>query len=165
MERRKPDYEDEKIREWRADPDMGIPERDSTVLDIDLEREEIYESRVYEVTQEALNSLALEVVVGRPERLPPSVLQRLFESLAGSSFRILAKQDREDKRLTWVQISILGGRRDLMEQVDRRPEEEFRSFVMAFESDAVAGGLAHEPTVVTLEEWRQHEQRNRVDST
>ena len=30
--------------------------------------------------------LALDVVIGRPERLPPSVLQRLFESLAGSCF-------------------------------------------------------------------------------
>ena len=42
MERRGPDYEDEKIRAWRVRPGEGRPERDPSVLDIDLKREEIY---------------------------------------------------------------------------------------------------------------------------
>ena len=44
MERRGPDYEDEKIRAWRVRPDEGRPDSDPSVLDIDLKREEIYEA-------------------------------------------------------------------------------------------------------------------------
>jgi len=154
MERRGPDYEDEKILAWRVRPAEGRPERDPSVLDIDLKREEIYESRVYEVAPEALKDAALNILANNPEREPSDVLKRLLESLDDATFRILAKQDHEDKLLTWMPISRLGGARALIARLDRKPEADFRAYVAEFEADGVSSGTVYPPTVVTLDEWR-----------
>ena len=165
MERRGPDYEDEKIRAWRVRPGEGRPERDPSVLDIDLKREEIYESRVYEVTPEALKYIALDTLANNPGRDPSDVLKRLLESLDDATFRILAKQDHEDQLLTWVHVSRLGGTRTLIARVDRKPEADFRAFVPEFEASGIRSGTVYPPTVVTLDEWREHARHNQSDST
>ena len=164
MERREPDYEDEKIRAWRVSPREGRPERDPSVLDIDLKREEIYESRVYAVTPEALKYIALDTLANNPEKDPSLVLKRLIESLDDATFRILAKQDREEKLLTWVHISRLGGTRALINRFDRKPEADFRAYVAEFEADAFSSRSVYPPAVVTLDEWREHAQRTQSDS-
>ena len=165
MERRTPDYEDEKIRAWRVSPAEGWPERDPSVLDIDLKREEIYESRVYEVTPEALKYIALDTLANNPEKDPSDVLKRLIESLDDASFRILAKQEREGQQLlTWVHISRLGGTRAVINRFERKPEAEFRAYVAEFEADGISAGTVYPPTVVTLDEWREHAQRTQSDS-
>lgn len=165
MERRGLDYEDEKIRAWRVRPGESQSERDPSVLDIDLEREEIYESRVYEVTPEALKYIALDTLANNPESDPSDVLKRLLESLDDATFRILAKQDHEDKLLTWLHISRPAGTRALIVRVDCKPEADFRRFVAEFETDGISAGTVHPPTVVTLDEWREHARHNQSDST
>ena len=157
MERRQPDFEDEKIRYWKARPEDVQAERDPTVLDIDLATEEIYESRVYQVTNEALRSIALEILAQHPELPPEAVLIGLLDGLRDSSFRIMAKRDRADELISWNHSSMIGESRELIEHVERQPEDEFRAFVGAFEEDTLAAGVVHPPTVVTLEEWRAHE--------
>lgn len=50
MLEREPDFEDEKVRAWAVgpeDPGGGEFEGESTLLTLDMEREEIYESRAY----------------------------------------------------------------------------------------------------------------------
>ena len=165
MERRGPDYEDEKIRAWRVRPGEGRPESDPSVLDIDVKREEIYESRVYEVTPEVLKYIALDTLANNPENEPSDVLKRLLASLDDATFRILAKQDYADKLLTWVHVSKLGGTRALIERVDRKPEADFRAYVAKFEADGISAGTVYPPTVVTLDEWREHARYNPPDST
>lgn len=156
MERRQPDFEDEKIRYWKAEERDVAPERDPSVLEIDLAREEIFESRVYSVTNDALGSIALQILEDYPDLPTFPVFVSLVESLSDASFRILAKRNLSDHLLTWVHVSQLGGTKSLLERVDLRPEEEFRSFVSAFEDDVLGANVAHPPTVVTLEEWQAH---------
>lgn len=165
MEQRRPDYEDEKIRFWKERLEGRVPERDPTVLDIDLTREEIFESRVYSVNPETYVSVVIDVLADHANIPPELVLQRLIEGLDDSSFRFLAKREREGEQLlSWIQISLFGGRRELIERVDARPEDAFRESVGRFEADALAGGVVFPPTVVTLDEWRQHELRDRPQS-
>ena len=50
MVEREPSFEDDKIRTWTFGPDGGAPEEfedDPTLMHVDVEREEIYESRTY----------------------------------------------------------------------------------------------------------------------
>lgn len=162
MERRGPDYEDEKIRLWKERPEGRVPERDPTVLDIDLAREEIFESRVYSVNPDSYVSVAIDVLADHTNIPPELVLQRLIEGLDDSTFRFLAKRERGGEQLvTWIQISLFGGQRELLERVDGQPEGAFRESVGRFEADALAGGVVFPPLVVTLDEWRQHELRDR----
>lgn len=156
-ERREPDFEDEKIRYWKARSEGVPPEQDPTILDIDLAREEIFESRVYGVTNEALRSVAMELLANFPDLPPEVVLIGLLDGLRGSSFRIMAKRDRSDGLITWNHASTIGDSNELIERIDRRPEEEFRAFVEVFEADVMTAGVVYEPTVVTVEEWRQHQ--------
>ena len=68
MERRQPDYEDERVRQWRARPEERREwGTDSTVMDVDLTREEIYESRVYDVRVDQVVDLLIEEVAEEPE--------------------------------------------------------------------------------------------------
>ena len=68
MERREPDFEDERLRYWQAPRNTEHRWRaDPTVLDVDLATEHIYESRVYNVRPELLVDFAIEAMVERPE--------------------------------------------------------------------------------------------------
>lgn len=155
-ERHEPDFEDEKIRYWKARPEDVLPERDPTILDIDLAKEEIFVSRVYVVTNEALHSVAMELLANFPDLPLEVVLIGLLDGLRGSSIRIMAKRDRSDGLITWNHASRIGDSNELIERVDRRPEADFRAFVTEFEADVEAAGVVYPPTVVTVEEWRQH---------
>jgi len=161
MERREPDYEDEKLRFWAARKDENLPttEDDPTVLSVDLAREEIFESRVYDVRQDAIAAVAAQVIVDHPEVPPEGILVTYMQSAHDSSFRILAKRDKGGQLLTWALVGVFAGRRELIARHDEEPEPIFREFVAEFEGDALEGGLVNPPAVVTVKEWRAYEQQ------
>jgi hypothetical protein len=160
MERRQPDFEDEKLRYWAAPKEtdnLPTAEGDPTVLGVDLVREEIFESRVYQVRREAMAELAAELIADHPEVPPEQFLTSYFRAGNDSSFRFFAKRDREKKQLTWLLISVFAGERQLLERHDQEPESAFREAVSAFEADALADGVVDPPAVITLEEWRRYD--------
>lgn len=162
MERREPDFEDEKLRFWAARKDEAnfpTPEDDPTVLGVDLATEEVFESRVYDIRRDVMAAIAAELIADSPEVPPEEILVTYMHAANDSSFRIFAKREKAEQLLTWVFVGVFAGRRELIERRDRQPELKYREFVTAFETDAVEGGVVGPPTVVTLEEWRAHEQQ------
>ncbi len=161
MERRPPDFEDEKIRAWRATPEEqpGLSERDPTTLSIDMATEEIFESRVYAVNADAYLRVFADVLNEHPDVPAELLLARLAQGLDNSTFRFLAKRTRGKDELTWIQITDFGGQRGLIERGERQPEASFRESVAAFEGDALAGEVVYEPAVVTVEEWSRYDER------
>jgi hypothetical protein len=159
MERREPEFEDERLRFWRAQRgDAGEFEANPAVLDVDFATEEIFESRVYQVDPVALFALTAEALASNPQIPAWEFAMALDEAIQDASLRILAKRHKDDGKLTFLLTGSFAGRRSLLERHDRVDEAAFREFVSAFEADTVAPGFLAPPTVVTLEEWRTYRQ-------
>lgn len=152
---REQEFEDDKIRTWKARAGER-PQRDPTVMDVDLEREELYESRTYSLRPEALTGLGLAAVLTDPAG---DAREPLISHLGihEASLKLLAKQDRADKQITSILVSVFYGERTLLDRWDRIDEPEFRRRVRALNEMAVERGPFESPLVVTLEEWRQYE--------
>jgi hypothetical protein len=163
MERRDPDYEDEKLRFWseRKEEPLRSVEDDPTVLSVDLAREEIFESRVYNLRREAVAAIAADLIADRPDIPPEGILVTYMETANDSSFRIFAKREKAEQLLTWVFIGVFGNRRALFDRHEREPESVYREFVAGFEGDALTDGVVEPPTVITIDEWRGYEQQQR----
>lgn len=160
---REPDFEDEKIRLWRAAKDQPLDagERDPTTLDINAETEEIYESRTYgmrfspEIFGLFLQSLG-ERVGDLDDSLLPELLQRLEISLAEASIKILAKRCKQDGRITYLIVGLSPEKRTLLTREELVRESVYRKRVSNFEHDMLRSGIVPEPMVVTLKEWRRY---------
>ncbi len=134
---------------------------DPTTLAVDFANEEIYESRVYQVRPEALMLLAAEAISEHPDSDPVEVLVATEAPLREAAFRFMAKRDRQDGLLTYILVGVSAGRRDLLERQDKVGESLFRESVRAFEESIMQGGVVEAPAVVTLDEWRVYERRQR----
>ncbi|MCA9852253.1 MAG: hypothetical protein KC482_01410 [Dehalococcoidia bacterium] len=157
-ERRGPDFEDERIRGWRARPEDRFGEEDDpTVMAVDADREEIFESRVYQVRAEYIERAMLQSVADEPSLLAAMFL---LADADDATFRVLAKRDKASGRLSFMMAGRIGEFRALLGKEDDVDEERFREFVGSFESDAYARGLVYPPAVVTLDQWRAYDPRN-----
>src|SRR3990170_5324745 len=99
MREREPDFEDDKIRMWRARPEGGEEEfeADDSVLSIDAETEEIYESRIYGLNPPpellALGALlAVELGEGTDGSPFMASLGEIVGRIADSAVKVLAKR-------------------------------------------------------------------------
>jgi hypothetical protein len=165
MIEREPDFEDEKIRAWSAKPEDRKVKRDPTLLPLDVEKEEIFESRVYHFrpSSTALFYLIELFASQHPEakKLDPkeiaSVATELMEEI---SFKFLAKRRKEDGAITSLLVVAASDRRSLLAHLDQVAESEYRQVVEIFEESFLTErGILAPPLVVTLEEWRRYSQK------
>lgn len=162
---REPDFEDEKIRFWlhplegkQADEFKGEP----TVLSIDSETEEIFESRTYRL-RVTIDDAPLAFRLALAEKAlsqPEADLEKLVEDatafLADASFKFLAKRRKDEDIVTYILLFQSQGVRQLLLRNDRVAVESYRKMVAEFEQDFLGRGLVFEPLVVDVEEWRSY---------
>jgi hypothetical protein len=165
MKEREPNYEDDRMRGWLRKPkeqnreDLG---EDPTIVTIDEETEEIFESRTYRLrpTPETF-SLALDIVRAR---MGPRMIRMQPEALADHVaaivqdpvIKFLAKRRKEDGRITHLLVAITGGSRQLLDRQDWVEEDDYRRTVECFEQLPLSRATLSPPAVVTLEQWRRY---------
>jgi hypothetical protein len=165
MKEREPDFEDDKMRAWLRKPQEenweGLGE-DPTVMTIEEETEEIFESRTYHLrpTPEAY-LLALDVLRATMDpqmlRLPPELLaDRVVGMVDDTMIKFLAKRRKEDGRITHILVAITGGSRRLLDQGDWVEEDQYRKTVDCFEELPLSKAILTQPAVVTLDDWRRY---------
>lgn len=159
MERREPDFEDERLRYWQAPRSAEHRwSADPTVLDVDLASEHIYESRIYNVRQDLLIDFAVEAMVERPE-IPLDQFEALLTGSVDAAFRLLAKQRKSDGLLTYQMVGQFGPSRRVLAHEDLVEEQRYREFVASFEDDA--GQVISEPAVIERDQWQAYEEQGR----
>ena len=165
MIERQPDFEDEKIRLWKTragDQEGGEFEGDPTLLSLDVEQEEIFESRTYRFQRgpEAFHYL-LDLVTSRRPKLgfsPQQVVQAAAELMEVTVFKFLAKRRKEDGLITSLLVASAPNSRSRLSRQDWVEEAEYREAVQGFEESFLPEGVLAQPLVVTLEEWQGYSQ-------
>lgn len=155
MERREPDFEDERLRYWQAPrTEAHRWESDPVVLDVDLATERLYESRIYHVREDVLVDLAVKSISENPD-IPLDEFEGLLTASVDAAFRMMAKQRKEDGLLTFLLVGQFGeGRRPLVRE-DLVEENRYRQFVAAFEQDV--SGVVDPPSIIDQEQWLTYE--------
>ena len=157
---REPDFEDDKIRMWQYAKDTPPPSRepDETVMDVNFQTEEIYESRSYPVLQHPASALLIaERIAAQGRRLTPREQALLVTCvIEESSIRVLSKRRHDDGRMTYLITMVNGYGRLLVERADLGGEDEFRNSVEGLERDLAMPDLLGEPTVISADEWRRY---------
>lgn len=167
MIEREPNFEDEKIRVWAITPeDQKVEdfEGDPTMLSLDAEREEIFESRTYRFrpSPEALHYL-MDLIVsqqchGELSLAVEEVPRAAAELMEDVSFKCLAKRRKEDGLITCSLIATTPDSRSLLSWHECIEEAQYRLMVQEFESVFLPEGVLTQPLVVALEEWRRYSQ-------
>ena len=161
---REPDFEDERIQMWRARR-LGSASSDfidESVLSVDLEKEEVFESRVYPLVPHpatlafAESRLQSSPAPGDPARLLEE-LQRVIEQ---SALKVASKRSRADGQITYLVAAIGSEGGALIEQHQVPDEASYRRAVLELEEDLLVPGLVDEPSITTLDEWRWYEQQS-----
>jgi len=159
---RQPDYEDERVRQWRARPEERREwGTDPTVMDVDLTREEIYESRVYDVHVDHVVDLLIEEVAEEPELAEVLLAALQVNAERDVTMRLTAKRHLADGLISFAMVGVIGRMRDLIDREDLVPEPRYRTYVEEFETAMVDGGVVDAPTVIDVEGWRSYERLNR----
>jgi hypothetical protein len=165
MTERKPDFEDEKIRVWAPGPqdqERGEFKEDPTMMCLDVEHEEVFESRTYRfhASPEALQYLIGHIISQQPELrfYPEAVLQVTTKLLEDTTFKFLAKRRKEDGLITSLLIVVSDDDRCLLSRQERVEESEYRQAGHEFETCFLPPGVLTAPLIVTLEEWRRYSQ-------
>ena len=164
---REPDFEDERIRMWKMlqEPRQRPEAVDETVLAVDLENEEVYESRIYPLrpSPEMLTLIA----VRRPEIVtaagsPEDFLDAVRPIIEKSALKVLTKRSRSDGHITYL-VAVAGPDvRVLLERGELPDEASFRRFVTNLEEDLLIPGVVGEPAVTPVEQWRRYELEDRA---
>lgn len=162
MLEREPDYEDPRIRAWTQSADDRDAEeygRDPTIISLDMEKEEVYESRTY-CLRLGLETLAYltDLVAGRQSEMrmtPREVRDAVVELMGGITFKFLSKRRKEDGLISSKLVVVRGGDRALLLNHDWVGEEFYREGVRRFEEEFLPQGVLGQPLVVTLEQWRR----------
>lgn len=137
------------------------PERDDpTVMAIDLETEEIYESRVYPLRPHPV-ALALlaqaAAATGRP--VTAEAFAHFVDSfLEETSLKVLAKRRKRDGGIAYIVVAVNPFQRAALQQGEVADEAAYRQLIARLEEALLAPGLLGEPLVISSEEWRQYEQ-------
>ena len=165
MKEREPDYEDEKIRITqlnREKPPWPDLDKDPTVIAIDEETEEVFESRVYHPrTDPETFSVLLHMLCQRIGRhlleIPPQdVAHCATDIIAGTDVKFLAKPRTEDGPITYMLIGISRCSRSLPDRQGLLDEADYRRAVQEFEELCFYNTILSPSAVVTVEEWRPY---------
>ena len=165
MAEREPDFEDEKIRSWQTEPGVGDAEgseEDPTVISLDVEREEIYESRVYhfragpKALSYFVNLLLSPVAEGVTGLAWEEVIPKATEMMEQIVIKMLAKRRKEDGRILSLLIAVAPDSRRLLARQGWVEESQYRQAVQTLERDFLPEGVLAPPQIVTLEEWRRY---------
>ena len=149
------EFEDDRIRRWREDQPGGEREPDPTVLDLNLETEDVLESRTYGLSERFLEHAADQIQAAAEPFVAPALIEILLESASRTSFKILAKCRKEDQRVTFMFVLVTSEERFLIDREDLVDEARFREFVADVER-GLLGDVANPPTVITRDEWPQY---------
>lgn len=121
MIEREPSFEDERIRTWTYSAERGEPEtfeEDPTVMHLDVEREEIFESRIYRFRPdpEVLLYLIDQTTVSLSEQSPSpeEIVQFAKELMEDTTFKLLAKRNKPDGLVSSLLVAAGGGERFLL---------------------------------------------------
>ena len=171
MIERDPDFEDEKIRIWSArEEDQRVRkfEGDPTMLSLDIENEEIFESRTYRFRQgPGVLLYLIDLLVSRchqgkleldPEKAPETAAELMEET----TFKFLAKRRKEDGSIRSLLVAITADRRTLLAGQEWVGETEYRQAVEEFEANFLPKGILNPPLVVALEEWRHYSRQGPI---
>ncbi|MBC7264781.1 MAG: hypothetical protein H5T64_10580 [Chloroflexi bacterium] len=165
MKEREPNFEDEKIRAWVKRPkehDFESLDQDPTIISIDGETEEIYESRAYHFrpSPETVFLLLGMLVERMGEQLAEISAEQVgdwvTDLLENGGIKFLAKRRKEDGRITYILIGISRTSRWLLDRQELVEESNYRQAVEEFEGHPLTKALLSAPAVVTLEEWRRY---------
>ena len=165
MIEREPDFEDQKIRAWTFGEDHREDQQfegDPTMLSLNMEKEEIFESRAYRFQTSPEASLyLLNLVTSRQHHLALSLeesVQAATELMEGITFKFLAKRTKEDGLITSLLVAVRGDDRCLLSRQEWVKEAEYRQAVQEFEAGFLPKGVLGPPMVVTPEEWHRYAQ-------
>ncbi len=172
MKEREPDFENEKIRaslirpplEGRVEREHDLEglEKDPTVITIDEETEEIFESRAYhfkpgpETFSFLLGSLAKMMGEDLVEIPPQELVDHVMDMIEGAGIKFLAKRRKEDGRITFILVGISRHSRSFLDRQELVEEADYRKAVQEFEELPLSRAILSPPAVVTLEEWRRY---------
>jgi len=172
MKEREPNFENDKMRAWRIRPSLEDPEekehdfegleKDPTVISIDEETEEIFESRAHhfrlgpETFSFLLGSLAKTMGEDLVEIPPEELVDYVMDMIEGTGIRFLAKRHNEDGRITFILVGISRKSRSLLDRQELVEEADYRKAVQQFEELPLSRAILSQPAVVTLEEWRHY---------
>jgi len=168
MKAREPDFENEKIRAWLIRPSLEGPaekehdfegiDKHPTVITIDEETEEIFESRAYhfrpgpETFSFLLGSLVKTMGADLAEIPPRELVDQIMDMIEGTGIKFLAKRRKEDGRITFIPVGISRHSRSLLDRQEWVEEADYRKVVQEFEELPLSKAILSSPAVVTLEE-------------
>lgn len=161
MKEREPDFEDDKVRASQArskEPHWEDMDKDPTVIAIDEETEEVFESRVYRIrTHPETFGAVLRMLWQRLRSLGADL--RLDEAVDQAanvvdepSVKFLAKRRKEDGRITYLLVGISPESRRIMDRRELVEETDYRKAVEAFEELPLFRTILAEPVVLTYDE-------------
>lgn len=156
---RPPNYEDGEFRMWALEDEEEIEfaKQGNAWIEIDTDKEDVYESRVYTVrpiTRKDLSTV-FRVCLGHPSTDAEDALALTLWTSSLVGYKILAKIDVNTGAITAVCVSESNSFGQIeMWSLDEVTEEEFRKEVEKFER--INGFLFEgEPLVVTREQFNQ----------
>ncbi len=156
---RAPDFEDDKIRLWRGELPVPASDKDDpTVLRVNVEHEEPYESRVYRLRPEvenfaALVSIAMRPGPGRPP-LPLSLATVLSDHFIQDSLvKFLSKRHRESGDISLLIVGTALGRRFLLRPMRSFTLDDYQDKVQRFEGEWVEHGPLVRGPVIGPNDW------------
>lgn len=172
MKEREPDSENDKIRAWLIRrPSEGRVENEHefegiekgpTVITIDEETEEIFESRAYhfkpcpETFSFHLGSLAKMMGEDLAKIPPEELVDHIMDMIEDTGTKFLAKRRKEDGRITYILVGISRDSRSLLDRQEWVEEADYRKAVQESEGPPLARAILSPPAVVALEEWRRY---------
>ena len=166
MKEREPDFEDDKVRIQRVQPqapEWQDMDKDPTVIAINEETEEIFESRVYKLkTDPKTFTLVLDVLCQRTDRHGVGLGQAVDSAadiVDETSIKFLAKRRKEDGRITYLLVGISPESRWVLDRRDLVSEAEYCTTVETFEGLPLFKAILSPPLVVALDEWRRYVER------
>ena len=165
MKEREPDFKDEKIRPWQArskEPHWEDMDKDPTVIAIDEETEEVFESRVYRIKTHPETFGAVLRMLWQRLRSRAADLRRdeavdqAARVVDDPSVKFLAKRRTEDGRITYLLVGISPESRWIIDRRELIEETDYRKAVEALEELPLFRTILAEPMVLTYEEWRRY---------
>ena len=122
---------------------------DPTIMTIDLQ-EQAFEARLYPITYGG--GIARVRVISAIGPIGP--LDRVIHSLADHDdhpvFKLLAKRDRENQKISYVLIGVASNKRVPLLKEFMISEERYRKDIEMIESVVVSSGIAEQPDVVSF---------------
>lgn len=158
-------FHDEKIYAWaqQLGEKFGELGKDPTILVLDVQKEDLYETRIY-CFRPGLAPLAhlTNFVVSRRCDLRLSLKQAMeaaMELAENAGFEFLAKRRKEDGLVTFLFVGVAPGSRILLSSEESVEEAKYRQAVESFESGSLyLQGVLTAPLVITADKWRRYDQ-------